>query len=285
MKLNKLFTLSALLALIALGGCTPNNNTNDDDANKKLAYASSSALALVNTSSSSIPGVKTVRGAWSPDTTGLEDTFSDLVAQFDTLFDAQRNVEVTIIENEGGEFAYTSNIAIGENKEFTYSLNYNQEVVEGSVTQDGELVVNYVPLSLNLTLNYESSVIYDNDNGTGHINFKLYFDLTNKENTSTYIEVNEVIDSNNLTANRFDYALVINDQTILDYSIEIPVAEEDNLVLKMGELTFEVSRDVNEGETTITISSKLGDVTLFTISFHKNVDEDGKVTYSIATAN
>lgn len=284
MKLNKnLLLLSTLLSVAVLSGCNLNKN-DQDDANTKLAYASSSALSLVNTSSSSIQRAKNTRRALSFDATGLEETFSGLVAQFDTIFDANQKVEVEIIENESGEFKYTNNITIGENDEFTYTLNYNKEVSEEKVTDIGKLVINYAPRDFVFTLNYESSITYSDEYKGGIINFKLYIDIFNKENTTSYVEVNEVISTNDLTKNRFDYKLVVNDISLINYSIEIPVADDNTFVLKMGELTFEVKKSEYDGETSIIISLSFGDTNLFSIVFHK-VEEDGKVKYYIATAN
>lgn len=284
MKLNKnLLLLSTLLSVAVLSGCNLNKN-DQDDANTKLAYASSSALSLVNTSSSSIQRAKNTRRALSFNASGLEETFSGLVAQFDTIFDANQKVEVEIIENESGEFKYTNNITIGENDEFTYTLNYNKEVSEEKVTDIGELVINYAPRDFVFTLNYESSIVYSEEYKGGIINFKLYIDIFNKENTTSYVEVNEVISTNDLTKNRFDYKLVVNDISLINYSIEIPVADDNTFVLKMGELTFEVKKSEYDGETSIIISLSFGDTNLFSIVFHK-VEEDGKVKYYIATAN
>ncbi len=287
MKLNKkLLALISMLSVVAMSGCTPKTQTSVDD-NTKLAYASSSALSLVNTSSSSISGGKEARRAWSDldlsfDTDAITSTFEDLVEQFDLLFDAQEHVEVTVIENEGGEFAYTSNISIGENDEFTYSLNYNTEVKEHSVTSIGEVVINYVPLEMNFTLDYESSIVYED--GVSVINFKLYMNLLKEEDHTSYIEVKEVLDTKELTGNKFDYKLVINNATILEYSIEIPVADDNTLVVNLGALSFTVNREVDGNNIKIVITMGYGDVTLFNITFEKKEDSEGKITYSI-TAN
>ncbi len=290
MKLNKkLLVLTSMLSIIALGGCSLDKDSSSDE-DKKLAYASSSALTLVNTSFTTSRG-KEARRAYNPanaieiGTGEYQDKISELVASFDAIFDANKKVEVEVSEVTGGKFAYTSNIAIGANKEFTYTLNYNQEVSEEKTVQNGELVVSYVPLELDLTLNYSSSISYDNVAGAAQINFKLYFDLTNKESTSTYIEVNEVIDSKEMTSNKFEYSIVVNDKSVFNYSIEIPVANGDSFILKMGSLTFEVTKSEKNGKTTITFASKLGDQTLFSFSFQKNEDEDGKITYTIVIDN
>lgn len=287
MKLNKkILVLISMLSIIALGGCSFNKD-NSNDADKKLAYASSSALTLVNTSFTTSGG-KAARRAYNPENAignEYQDKISELIASFDTIFDASKKVEVKVGEVEGGEFAYKSDIAIGTNKEFKYSLNYNQEVVEGKTIQNGELVVSYVPLELDLTLNYSSSLTYDNAAKAAQVNFKLYFDLTNKESTSTYIEVNEVIDSKEITSNKFEYSVVINNQSVFNYSIEIPVAAGDSFVLKIGSATFEVTKSEKNGKTSITIASKFGDQVLFSITFQKNEDGNGKVTYSLVIGN
>lgn len=265
-----------LLPIVLMGvaggllvGCS--NETNTQSVENKTAYASASALSLVNKATSNT-GVKKAKVE--------TNVFDDIVSQFDVLLSAKESTNVKVISNSGGEYAFTNEITIGEDSKFTYLLNYNQTTEEGLVKEEGELVINYSPLQFNFSLNFENIITYDKNNKNGSIDFKLYIDVLNKESTTSYVRVSEIVDLVNPSFNSFDYSLVVNERELMSYRIEIPEVDGQALNLYIGSMKYSIRREVSESGSSIVIASYVNEIEVFSIVYNKEIN-DGNVSYNL----
>lgn len=274
---NKILLPSILLTFASLLLCGCSSTPKDEiDVSKKTAYASSSALSLVSKGTSTKQ-----RKMLSLDDISNVNPFEDLISQFDTLFDAEESTDIVIKENKDGEYQYTSEITIGKESNFKYSLNYNQTKEEGTITETGVLVINYSPLEFNFSLNFENVITYDNENKNGSVDFKLYIDLINKESTKTYVEVKEIIDLEKVNSNTFNYSLVINEKEYMNYKIEIPESDGQTLNIYMNNFKYSAERKITDNSTSIIISSYVSDTKLFSFEYIKTTDGEGNISYNI----
>lgn len=277
--MKKRFLLPSIMLSIVGGllvGCS--SNTNAPSVEKKTAYASSSAIGLISNSANSTKSKKML-GISSSEVSSL---FNDLLSQFDVLLSASESTNVRVIENSEGEFKYTNEITIGEDSQFTYYLNYNQTEESGIISECGELIINYEPLDFNYSLDFENVITYDNEKKSGSVDFKLYIDLINKDNKNTYVQVSEKIDVNT-AFNKFNYSLVINDNKLMNYEIEIPV-EGQSLNVYINDMKFSITRDVSDSSSSIVIAYYLADIEVFSIVYIKDIDDNGDVSYSLQTS-
>lgn len=289
--MKKLFKTLSLLSVLALGvsGCnnTQNPEKPEPDVNEKMAYASSSALNLVGGSSplslkkmqndSSSEGGFTLPDFGFGEAAG--ELFNDYIEQFDVLLEAKTSVNVEVKENEEGEYKYSSVITIGEGEDFTYTLNYNTTESDNIITSAGVLVVSYLPLDYDYSLNFLATNTFLEDENYGTINFKLFINMFDKNDTTTYVEVNETV--NNATQNDFQYKVVIKDTTIMNYSISIPVAEEGKITVTLNGLVYSIEKTTSEENvTTIVITMLVSDKGGMSITYEKTVNEDGTFTYT-----
>ena len=289
--MKKLFKTLSLLSVLALGvsGCnnTQNPEKPEPDVNEKMAYASSSALNLVSGSSplslkkmqndSSSEGGFTLPDFGFGEAAG--ELFNDYIEQFDVLLEAKTSVNVEVKENEEGEYKYSSVITIGEGEDFTYTLNYNTTESDNVITQEGVLVVSYLPLDYDYSLNFLATNTFLEDENYGTINFKLFINMFDKNDTTTYVEVNETV--NNATQNDFQYKVVIKDTTIMNYSISIPVAEEGKITVTLNGLVYSIEKTTSEENvTTIVITMLVSDKGGMSFTYEKTVNEDGTFTYT-----
>lgn len=265
-----------LLPIVLMGvaggllvGCS--NETNTQSVENKTAYASASALSLVNKATSNT-GVKKAKVE--------TNVFDDIVSQFDVLLSAKESTNVKVVSNSGGEYAFTNEITIGEDSKFTYLLNYNQTTEEGLVKEEGELVINYSPLQFNFSLNFENIITYDKNNKNGSIDFKLYIDVLNKESTTSYVRVSEIVDLVNPSFNSFDYSLVVNERELMSYRIEIPEVDGQALNLYIGSMKYSIRREVSESGSSIVIASYVNEIEVFSIVYNKEIN-DGNVSYNL----
>lgn len=289
--MKKLFKTLSLLSVLTLGasGCNLNNKEEkaEPDVNEKMAYASSSALNLVSGSSplslKKMQNDSSSEGGFNlPDFGFIEATselFNDYIEQFDVLLEAKTSVNVEVKENSEGEYKYSSVITIGEGEDFTYTLNYNTTESDNIITSAGVLVVSYLPLDYDYSLNFLATNTFLEDENYGTINFKLFINMFNKEDTSTYVEVNETV--NNATQNDFQYKLVIKNTTLMNYSISIPVAEEGKITVTLNGLVYSIEKTTNEENvTTIIITMLVSDKGGMSITYEKTINEDGSFTYT-----
>lgn len=289
--MKKLFKTLSLLSVLALGvsGCnnTQNPEKPEPDVNEKMAYASSSALNLVSGSSplslkkmqndSSSEGGFTLPDFGFGEAAG--ELFNDYIEQFDVLLEAKTSVNVEVKENEEGEYKYSSVITIGEGEDFTYTLNYNTTESDNVITQEGVLVVSYLPLDYDYSLNFLATNTFLEDENYGTINFKLFINMFDKNDTTTYVEVNETV--NNATQNDFQYKVVIKDTTIMNYSISIPVAEKGKITVTLNGLVYSIEKTTSEENvTTIVITMLVSDKGGMSFTYEKTVNEDGTFTYT-----
>ena len=293
--MKKLFKTLSLLSVLALGvsGCnnTQNPEKPEPDVNEKMAYASSSALNLVSGSSplslkkmqndSSSEGGFTLPDFGFGEAAG--ELFNDYIEQFDVLLEAKTSVNVEVKENEEGEYKYSSVITIGEGEDFTYTLNYNTTESDNVITQEGVLVVSYLPLDYDFSLNFLATNTFLEDENYGTINFKLFINMFDKNDTTTYVEVNETV--NNATQNDFQYKVVFANTTIMNYSISIPVAEEGKITVTLNGLVYSIEKNTSEENvTTIVITMLVSDKGGMSITYEKTVNEDGTFTYTFKTS-
>lgn len=293
--MKKLFKTLSLLSVLALGVSGCNNVTPEDkpepDVNEKMAYASSSALNLVSGSSplslkkmqndSSSEGGFTLPDFGFGEAAG--ELFNDYIEQFDVLLEAKTSVNVEVKENEEGEYKYSSVITIGEGEDFTYTLNYNTTESDNVITQEGVLVVSYLPLDYDYSLNFLATNTFLEDENYGTINFKLFINMFDKNDTTTYVEVNETV--NNATQNDFQYKVVFANTTIMNYSISIPVAEEGKITVTLNGLVYSIEKNTSEENvTTIVITMLVSDKGGMSITYEKTVNEDGTFTYTFKTS-
>ena len=289
--MKKLFKTLSLLSVLALGvsGCnnTQNPEKPEPDVNEKMAYASSSALNLVSGSSplslkkmqndSSSEGGFTLPDFGFGEAAG--ELFNDYIEQFDVLLEAKTSVNVEVKENEEGEYKYSSVITIGEGEDFTYTLNYNTTESDNVITQEGVLVVSYLPLDYDYSLNFLATNTFLEDENYGTINFKLFINMFDKNDTTTYVEVNETV--NNATQNDFQYKVVFANTTIMNYSISIPVAEEGKITVTLNGLVYSIEKTTSEENvTTIVITMLVSDKGGMSFTYEKTVNEDGTFTYT-----
>ena len=289
--MKKLFKTLSLLSVLALGASGCNNTQNPEkpepDVNEKMAYASSSALNLVGGSSplslkkmqndSSSEGGFTLPDFGFGEAAG--ELFNDYIEQFDVLLEAKTSVNVEVKENEEGEYKYSSVITIGEGEDFTYTLNYNTTESDNVITQEGVLVVSYLPLDYDYSLNFLATNTFLEDENYGTINFKLFINMFDKNDTTTYVEVNETV--NNATQNDFQYKVVFANTTIMNYSISIPVAEEGKITVTLNGLVYSIEKTTSEENvTTIVITMLVSDKGGMSITYEKTVNEDGTFTYT-----
>lgn len=293
--MKKLFKTLSLLSVLALGvsGCnnTQNPEKPEPDVNEKMAYASSSALNLVSGSSplslkkmqndSSSEGGFTLPDFGFGEAAG--ELFNDYIEQFDVLLEAKTSVNVEVKENEEGEYKYSSVITIGEGEDFTYTLNYNTTESDNVITQEGVLVVSYLPLDYDYSLNFLATNTFLEDENYGTINFKLFINMFDKDDTTTYVEVNETV--NNATQNDFQYKVVFANTTIMNYSISIPVAEEGKITVTLNGLVYSIEKTTSEENvTTIVITMLVSDKGGMSITYEKTINEDGTFTYTFKTS-
>lgn len=293
--MKKLFKTLSLLSVLALGVSGCNNVAPEDkpepDVNEKMAYASSSALNLVSGSSplslkkmqndSSSEGGFTLPDFGFGEAAG--ELFNDYIEQFDVLLEAKTSVNVEVKENEEGEYKYSSVITIGEGEDFTYTLNYNTTESDNVITQEGVLVVSYLPLDYDYSLNFLATNTFLEDENYGTINFKLFINMFDKDDTTTYVEVNETV--NNATQNDFQYKVVFANTTIMNYSISIPVAEEEKITVTLNGLVYSIEKNTSEENvTTIVITMLVSDKGGMSITYEKTVNEDGTFTYTFKTS-
>ena len=293
--MKKLFKILSLLSVLALGvsGCnnTQNPEKPEPDVNEKMAYASSSALNLVSGSSplslkkmqndSSSEGGFTLPDFGFGEAAG--ELFNDYIEQFDVLLEAKTSVNVEVKENTEGEYKYSSVITIGEGEDFTYTLNYNTTESDNVITQEGVLVVSYLPLDYDYSLNFLATNTFLEDENYGTINFKLFINMFDKDDTTTYVEVNETV--NNATQNDFQYKVVFANTTIMNYSISIPVAEEGKITVTLNGLVYSIEKTTSEENvTTIVITMLVSDKGGMSITYEKTVNEDGTFTYTFKTS-
>ena len=289
--MKKLFKTLSLLSVLALGvsGCnnTQNPEKPEPDVNEKMAYASSSALNLVSGSSplslKKMQNDSSSEGGFTLPDFGFgeatSELFNDYIEQFDVLLEAKTSVNVEVKENEEGEYKYSSVITIGEGEDFTYTLNYNTTESDNVITQEGVLVVSYLPLDYDYSLNFLATNTFLEDENYGTINFKLFINMFDKNDTTTYVEVNETV--NNATQNDFQYKVVIKDTTIMNYSISIPVAEEGKITVTLNGLVYSIEKTTSEENvTTIVITMLVSDKGGMSITYEKTVNEDGTFTYT-----
>ena len=289
--MKKLFKTLSLLSVLALGVSGCNNTQNlekpEPDVNEKMAYASSSALNLVGGSSplslkkmqndSSSEGGFTLPDFGFGEAAG--ELFNDYIEQFDVLLEAKTSVNVEVKENTEGEYKYSSVITIGEGEDFTYTLNYNTTESDNVITQEGVLVVSYLPLDYDYSLNFLATNTFLEDENYGTINFKLFINMFDKNDTTTYVEVNETV--NNATQNDFQYKVVFANTTIMNYSISIPVAEEGKITVTLNGLVYSIEKTTSEENvTTIVITMLVSDKGGMSITYEKTVNEDGTFTYT-----
>jgi hypothetical protein len=289
--MKKLFKTLSLLSVLTLGasGCNLNNKEEkaEPNVNEKMAYASSSALNLVSGSSplslKKMQNDSSSEGGFNLPDFGFKDAagemFKDYIEQFDVLLEAKTRVNVEVKENSEGEYKYSSIITIGEGEDFTYILNYNTKESDNVITQEGVLVVSYLPLDYDYSLNFLATNTFLDDENYGTINFKLFINVFNKEDKTTYVEVNETI--NNSTQNDFQYKMVIANTTIMNYSISIPVAEEGKITVSLNGLVYSIEKSVSEDNvTTIVITMLVSDKGGMSFTYEKIVNEDGTFTYT-----
>lgn len=289
--MKKLFKTLGLLSVLALGvsGCNLNNKEEkaEPNVNEKMAYASSSALNLVGNASpfslKKMQNDSSSEGGFNLPDFGFgeatSELFNDYIEQFDVLIEAKTKVNVEVKENSEGEYKYSSVITIGEGEDFTYTLNYNTTESDNVITQAGVLVVSYLPLDYDYSLNFLATNTFLEDENYGTINFKLFINMFNKEDTSTYVEVNETV--NNATQNDFQYKLVIKNTTLMNYSISIPVAEEGKITVTLNGLVYSIEKVTSEENvTTIIITMLVSDKGGMSITYEKTVNEDGTFTYT-----
>ena len=209
----------------------------------------------------------------------LKHPANDYIEQFDVLLEAKTSVNVEVKENEEGEYKYSSVITIGEGEDFTYTLNYNTTESDNVITQEGVLVVSYLPLDYDYSLNFLATNTFLEDENYGTINFKLFINMFDKNDTTTYVEVNETV--NNETQNDFQYKVVIKDTTIMNYSISIPVAEEGKITVTLNGLVYSIEKTTSEENvTTIVITMLVSDKGGMSFTYEKTVNEDGTFTYT-----
>jgi hypothetical protein len=207
------------------------------------------------------------------------ELFNDYIEQFDVLIEAKTKVNVEVKENSEGEYKYSSVITIGEGEDFTYTLNYNTTESDNIITSAGVLVVSYLPLDYDYSLNFLATNTFLEDENYGTINFKLFINMFNKEDTSTYVEVNETV--NNATQNDFQYKLVIKNTTLMNYSVSIPVAEEGKITVSLNGLVYSIEKVTSEENvTTIIITMLVSDKGGISITYEKTINEDGSFTYT-----
>ena len=289
--MKKLFKTLSLLSVLALGvsGCnnTQNPEKPEPDVNEKMAYASSSALNLVSGSSplslKKMQNDSSSEGGFTLPDFGFgeatSELFNDYIEQFDVLLEAKTSVNVEVKENTEGEYKYSSVITIGEGEDFTYTLNYNTTESDNIITSAGVLVVSYLPLDYDYSLNFLATNTFLEDENYGTINFKLFINMFDKNDTTTYVEVNETV--NNATQNDFQYKVVIKDTTIMNYSISIPVAEEGKITVTLNGLVYSIEKTTSEENvTTIVITMLVSDKGGMSITYEKTVNEDGTFTYT-----
>jgi hypothetical protein len=288
--MKKLFKTLGLLSVLTLGvnGCNSfDQEKAEPNVNEKMAYASSSALNLVSGSSplslKKMQNDSSSEGGFNLPDFGFKDAagemFKDYIEQFDVLLEAKTRVNVEVKENSEGEYKYSSIITIGEGEDFTYTLNYNTKESDNVITQEGVLVVSYLPLDYDYSLNFLATNTFLDDENYGTINFKLFINVFNKEDKSTYVEVNETI--NNSTQNDFQYKMVIANTTIMNYSISIPVAEEGKITVSLNGLVYSIEKSVSEDNvTTIVITMLVSDKGGMSFTYEKIVNEDGTFTYT-----
>lgn len=289
--MKKLFKTLSLLSVLTLGasGCNLNNKEEkaEPDVNEKMAYASSSALNLVSGSSplslKKMQNDSSSEGGFNLPDFGFgeatSELFNDYIEQFDVLIEAKTKVNVEVKENSEGEYKYSSVITIGEGEDFTYTLNYNTTESDNIITSAGVLVVSYLPLDYDYSLNFLATNTFLEDENYGTINFKLFINMFNKEDTSTYVEVNETV--NNATQNDFQYKLVIKNTTLMNYSVSIPVAEEGKITVTLNGLVYSIEKTTSEENvTTIIITMLVSDKGGMSITYEKTINEDGSFTYT-----
>ena len=289
--MKKLFKTLSLLSVLTLGvsGCNLNNKEEkaEPDVNEKMAYASSSALNLVGNASpfslKKMQNDSSSEGGFNLPDFGFKEAaselFNDYIEQFDVLIEAKTKVNVEVKENSEGEYKYSSVITIGEGEDFTYTLNYNTTESDNIITSAGVLVVSYLPLDYDYSLNFLATNTFLEDENYGTINFKLFINMFNKEDTSTYVEVNETV--NNATQNDFQYKLVIKNTTLMNYSISLPVAEEGKITVTLNGLVYSIEKTTNEENvTTIIITMLVSDKGGMSITYEKTINEDGSFTYT-----
>lgn len=293
--MKKLFKTLSLLSVLTLGvsGCnsTQKEDRNEPDVNEKMAYASSSALNLVGNASplslKKMQNDSSSEGGFTLPDFGIGDAtselFKDYIEQFDVLLEAKTSVNVEVKENTEGEYKYSSVITIGEGEDFTYTLNYNTTEGDNIITSAGVLVVSYLPLDYDYSLNFLATNTFLEDENYGTINFKLFINMFNKEDTSTYVEVNETV--NNATQNDFQYKVVFNNTTIMNYSISIPVAEEGKITITLNGLVYSIEKTTSEENvTTIVITMLVSDKGGMSFTYEKTINEDGSFTYTYKTS-
>lgn len=289
--MKKLFKTLSLLSVLALGvsGCNLNNKEEkaEPNVNEKMAYASSSALNLVGNASpfslKKMQNDSSSEGGFNLPDFGFgeaaSELFNDYIEQFDVLLEAKTKVNVEVKKNSEGEYKYSSVITIGEGEDFTYTLNYNTTESDNIITSAGVLVVSYLPLDYDYSLNFLATNTFLEDENYGTINFKLFINMFNKEDTSTYVEVNETV--NNATQNDFQYKLVIKNTTLMNYSVSIPVAEEGKITVSLNGLVYSIEKTTNEENvTTIVITMLVSDKGGMSITYEKTINEDGSFTYT-----
>ena len=290
--MKKLFKTLSLLSVLALGVSGCNNQKQDEkaepDVNEKMAYASSSALNLVGNNASpfnlkKMQNNSSSEGGFNLPDFGLGDAtselFNDYIEQFDILIEAKTSVNVEVKENTEGEYKYSSVITIGEGEDFTYTLNYNTTESDNVITQEGVLVVSYLPLDYDYSLNFLATNTFLEDENYGTINFKLFINMFDKNDTTTYVEVNETV--NNSTQNDFQYKVVLGNTTIMNYSISIPVAEEGKITVTLNGLVYSIEKTTNEENvTTIVITMLVSDKGGMSFTYEKIINEDGTFTYT-----
>lgn len=289
--MKKLFKTLSLLSVLALGvsGCNLNNKEEkaEPNVNEKMAYASSSALNLVGNASpfslKKMQNDSSSEGGFNLPDFGFgeaaSELFNDYIEQFDVLIEAKTKVNVEVKKNSEGEYKYSSVITIGEGEDFTYTLNYNTTESDNIITSAGVLVVSYLPLDYDYSLNFLATNTFLEDENYGTINFKLFINMFNKEDTSTYVEVNETV--NNATQNDFQYKLVIKNTTLMNYSVSIPVAEEGKITVSLNGLVYSIEKTTNEENvTTIVITMLVSDKGGMSITYEKTINEDGSFTYT-----
>ena len=289
--MKKLFKTLSLLSVLTLGVSGCNNTTSEEKAepnvNEKMAYASSSALNLVGNASpfslKKMQNDSSSEGGFNLPDFGFgeatSELFNDYIEQFDVLIEAKTKVNVEVKENSEGEYKYSSVITIGEGEDFTYTLNYNTTESDNVITSAGVLVVSYLPLDYDYSLNFLATNTFLEDENYGTINFKLFINMFNKEDTSTYVEVNETV--NNATQNDFQYKLVIKNTTLMNYSISIPVAEEGKITVTLNGLVYSIEKTTSEENvTTIIITMLVSDKGGMSITYEKTINEDGSFTYT-----
>lgn len=288
-KILKKFSLFTVL-ILGLGGlaaCSEKNTSSSaskeevPSVNEKLAYASSGALNFVNTPSASPMNISLGNGFLSNLPVDGNELFDKYISQFDVLLEAQSSTFIEVKENEeGSDYQYTALITIGESNDFSYSLNYNQEETDNLVTQVGVLEIEYLPMEYNFTLNFETKITYDVEKINGSINFKLYTNVINKEDRTTYVEVNESVDASNIDINCFQYKVVVNDTVLMNYEISIPQETNGEIVVVLNNATYSIKRETLDGVTKIYISLIVSDVKTFTIVYEKIVNDNGDISYN-----